>query len=307
MILEARYTSLSLVKRKDKNMISGKTKICALIGDPVEHTMSPAMHNAAFKKLGLDYLYIPFRVKPEQLPQAVAGLRALNVRGFNITIPHKVSVIPLLDGLDPLAEKIGAVNTVVNDGGMLWGFNTDAEGFLRALMGCGIEPGSKNIVILGAGGASRAISYILAAKGANLTILNRKLELDWAEDIARLIHQDLARDVKVGELTPRRLAIALDGADILVNATSVGMSPAGGKSPVPAKLLKSSLVVFDIVYNPIMTRLLKEAKDAGARVIGGIDMLAWQGALAFEKWTGRPAPLDLMRREAIKMLESHED
>ena len=287
--------------------ISGKTKICALIGDPVEHTMSPVMHNAAFKKLGLDYLYIPFRVKPEQLPQAIAGLRALNVRGFNVTIPHKVSVIPLLDGLDPLAEKIGAVNTIVNDGGELRGYNTDAEGFLRSLLGRGIEPRDKNVVILGAGGASRAISYVLAGKGANLTILNRKLELDWAEDIAQLIKGDLGRDVSVGELGSRRLSSALEDADILVNATSVGMSPVSNKSPVPARLLKSRLIVFDIVYNPIMTRLLQEAKAVGARVIGGIDMLACQGALAFEKWTGQPAPLDLMRREAVKALEGHED
>ncbi len=288
-------------------MISGKTQICALIGDPVEHTMSPAMHNAAFKKLGLDYLYIPFRVKPEQLPQAVAGLRALNVRGFNVTIPHKVSVIPMLDSLDPLAEKIGAVNTVVNDNGKLMGYNTDAEGFLRALTDKGIGPQGKNIVVLGAGGASRAISYILAEKGARLTILNRKLELDWARDIARLIRKELGKYVRVGELNSRNLSSALEKADILVNATSVGMSPSSSKSPVPAGLLPPRLVVFDIVYNPMMTRLLKEAKTAGAKVISGVDMLAWQGALAFEKWTGRPAPVDLMRREAVKMLEGHED
>ena len=287
-------------------MITGKTQICALIGDPVGHTMSPAMHNAAFKKLGLDYVYIAFRVEPEHLSQAVDGLRALNVRGFNVTIPHKVAVIPLLDSLDPLAEKIGAVNTVVNDGGHLKGFNTDGEGFLRALAGRGVTPQGKNIVILGAGGASRAISYVLAQKNARLTILNRKLELDWAENIARLIKKDLKREVKVGELTPRVLSPALEKSDILVNATSVGMSPDSDKSPVPAGLLHRGLLVFDIVYNPIETRLLREARAAGAGVIGGVDMLAAQGALAFEKWTDRPAPVDLMRREAKKMLESHE-
>ncbi len=287
--------------------ISGKTQICALIGDPVAHTMSPAMHNAAFKKLGLDYLYIPFRVKPEQLPQAVAGLRALNVRGFNVTIPHKVSVIPLLDSLDPLAKKIGAVNTVVNDAGALKGFNTDAEGFLRALTGQGIQPRGKNVVVLGAGGASRAISYILAQNRANLTVLNRKLELDWAKNIARLIKKELKKDIKVGESTSAALSAALERADILVNATSVGMNPASDKSPIPAGLLTPRLVVFDIVYNPVATKLLQEAEVAGAKVISGIDMLAWQGALAFEKWTGQLAPLDLMRREAVKMLESHED
>jgi shikimate dehydrogenase len=288
-------------------MITGKTRICALIGDPVEHTMSPTMHNAAFKKLGLDYIYLPFKVKPEKLTDAVAGLRALNVRGFNVTIPHKVSVIPLLDSLDPLAEKIGAVNTVVNDRGALKGYNTDAEGFLRALRGRGIKPGDKDIVVLGAGGASRAISYILAGEGARLTVLNRKLELDWAEDIARLIRKEFNSEVKVAELNPRNLAQVLTKADILINATSVGMSPASRSSPVPARFLKRRLVVFDIVYNPIETRLIKAAKVAGARVISGVDMLAWQGALAFEKWTSRHAPINIMRRETVKMLGGYED
>ena len=281
--------------------ISGKTKICALIGDPVEHSMSPVMHNTAYKKLGLDYVYIPFRVKPEGLEPAVAGLRALNVKGFNVTIPHKVSVIPWLDGLDPLAEKIGAVNTVVNTDGELRGYNTDAEGFLQALLEHGIKPKGKRIAVLGAGGASRAITYILVGKGARVTILNRQQELDWAEDIAQLIRKDLGKEVKVLELG--QLAGAIENVDILINATSVGMSPAAEESPVSAHLLNKIPAVFDIVYNPMETRLLREAKAAGARTIGGVDMLAWQGALAFEKWTGQKAPLDLMRGEAVKMLE----
>jgi shikimate dehydrogenase len=289
------------------NEISGKTMVCALIGDPIEHTMSPAMHNAAYKALGLDYIYIPFRVKPEQLARAVDGLRALNVRGFNVTIPHKVSIIPLLDGLDSLAEKIGAVNTVVNNEGELRGYNTDAAGFLQALLEQGVELQGRKVVVLGAGGASRAISYILAEKGARLTIINRQLELDWAEDIAHLITKDFGKQVRVRELCDESLAEALAAADILVNATSVGMSPASQESPVPARLLRQGLIVFDIVYNPITTRLLREAGAAGARTIGGVDMLAWQGALAFEKWTGHPAPLDLMRGEAVRALEKHED
>ncbi|OGN99327.1 MAG: shikimate dehydrogenase [Chloroflexi bacterium RBG_13_51_18] len=285
--------------------ISGKTKICALIGDPVEHTMSPAMHNTAFQKMGLDYLYVSFRVKPEHLPQAVAGLKALNIAGFNVTIPHKVAVIPLLDSLDPLAEKIGAVNTVVNNNGILRGYNTDAEGFLRALMEHGINPSGKNVIILGAGGAARAIAYILAQKGARLTILNRQQELDWAENIAQLILDELHREVKVFELG--HIADVIPGANLVVNATSVGMSPAHNASPVPAGLLDKVAAVFDIVYNPLQTRLLKEAAAAGAKTIGGVDMLVWQGALAFEKWTGKPAPIDLMRQEAVIMLERHED
>jgi shikimate dehydrogenase len=281
--------------------ISGKTQICALIGDPVEHSVSPVMHNTAYKKLGLDYVYIPFRVRPEGLSQAVEGLQALNVRGFNVTIPHKVSVIPLLDGLDPLAEKIGAVNTVVNTDGELRGYNTDAEGFLRSLLGHGVRPRGKKMVVLGAGGASRAITYIMVMKGARVIIVNRQRGLDRAENIAALIKEDFKKEVKVFEL--EKLGEVLEGADVLVNATSVGMSPAGENSPVPANLLSKVPVVFDIVYNPLETRLLKEAREAGAQTIGGVDMLAWQGALAFEKWTGQKAPLELMREEATKMLE----
>ena len=143
-------------------MISGKTKVCGIIGDPIEHTMSPAMHNAAFAHLGLDFCYVPFRVKAENLAQAVAGIRALNIRGVNVTIPHKVSVIPLLDKVDQLAQKIGAVNTIVNDGSVLSGYNTDAAGFLSALHSVGLEPKGKRVVVLGAGGAARAITFALA-------------------------------------------------------------------------------------------------------------------------------------------------
>ncbi len=284
--------------------ISGKTQICALIGDPVEHSVSPAMHNAAFEELGLDYKYVAFNVKPDRLSQAVAGLRALNVRGFNVTIPHKVAIMPFLDKLDPLAEKIGAVNTVVNDNGKFKGFNTDADGFLRALTEKGFKPRGKKVVVLGAGGASRAISYILAQQGVALTILNRQQELDWALDIVRLIHTNFKREVKVLELS--HLADVLP-ADLLVNATSVGMSPNAKATPAPAKLLDGVPLVFDIVYNPIKTKLLKDAVAAGCETISGVDMLAWQGALAFEKWTGKKAPLELMRQTAIKALGQYED
>ena len=287
--------------------VSGKTKICGLIGDPVEHTMSPAMHNAAFEELGLDYIYLPFHVKAEGLADAVAGLKALNVRGFNVTIPHKVKIIPMLDELDTIAGKIGAVNTVVNDHSKLTGYNTDAAGFLKALLEQGVEPAGSNVVILGAGGASRAISYILADEGARLTVLNRRQELDWAFELARHINEDLGSETRAMELTAENLSAVLEKSDILINATSVGMTPDQDSSPVSADLLKSELIVFDIVYNPVRTRLLREAASVGARTVGGVDMLAWQGALAFEKWTGRQAPVDLMRREAVKMLEKHED
>ena len=284
------------------NPVSGKTIVCGVIGDPIEHTMSPVMHNAAFKKLGIDYLYVPFRVRKEELEKAIAGMRALNIRGLNVTIPHKVEVISFLDKVDSLVEKIGAVNTIVNDGGVLTGYNTDATGFLQALLERGVEPKGKNTVILGAGGVSRAISFILAERGAHLVILNRQLELDWAEELAQRISQIFNKEIKALVLNEGNLAEVLERAEVLVNATSVGMSPNIDETPVPARLLKSGLTIFDSVYNPVKTRLLREAEAAGAQAIGGLDMLVWQGALAFEKWTGQKAPLELMREEAIKAL-----
>jgi len=187
--------------------------------------MSPVIHNAAFEKMGIDYLYVPFRVKKEALGEAIQGMRALNIRGLSVTIPHKVTVIPFLDELDPLAERIGAVNTIVNDDGVLRGYNTDATGFLQTLLERGGEPEKKNVVILGAGGASRAISFILAERGAHLVILNRLLELDWAEELASRISQIFTKEVEALELNEENLAKVLEKADIVVNATSVGMSP----------------------------------------------------------------------------------
>jgi len=283
-------------------VVSGQTRICGIIGDPIGHTMSPLMHNAAFAQMGLDYLYVPFRVKAAELGQALAGMRALHIRGLNVTIPHKVAVIPFLDKLDSLAERIGAVNTIVNDDGVLTGYNSDASGFLQALRAGGVEPAGKKVVVLGAGGASRAISFSLAERGAHLVILNRLLEFDWAEGLAAQISQAFKREVKALKLDEENLSAALAEADVLINATSVGMSPAVEQTPVLDKLLKSSLVVFDIVYNPVRTRLLREAEAAGAKTISGLDMFVWQGALPFEMWTGLKAPVELMRAEVMKVL-----
>ena len=278
-------------------LISGKTKVYGIIGDPIEHTMSPIMHNAAFKKLGIDCWYLPFRVRKEELGKAIEGMRALNISGLNVTIPHKVAVIPFLDKLDPMARKIGSVNTIVNDDGVLTGYNTDATGFLQALLEKGIRPEGKNIVILGAGGASRAISFILAERGGNLVILNRTLDKakEWVSRLSKILN----REAKALKLDEENLVVAMEKADILINATSVGMSP--DETLVPAQLLKPGLIIFDIVYNPIKTRLLREAEAAGGQTISGLDMLVWQGAMAFEKWTGKAAPLELMKEEVVKV------
>ncbi|MBG7617412.1 MAG: shikimate dehydrogenase [Chloroflexi bacterium] len=284
-------------------MINTKTGLCGLLGHPVEHSASPSMHNAAFKELGLNYIYLAFDVGKNQLGKAVGGLRALNVKGFNVTIPHKVDIIHLLDGLDPLADKIQAVNTIVNNNGKLIGYNTDASGFLEALIASGFKPEGKKVALLGAGGGARAIAFILAQSGANLSIINRRQEYELAVNLATSIALNFKIDVSALELNDKSLKSQIAAADLLINATPLGMFPDINKSPVPAVLLHDGLTVFDIVYNPLETMLMKEAKQAGARTVSGLDMLVRQGALAFKMWTGRPAPLEVMKKEALKALK----
>ncbi len=280
-------------------------KLCGLIGYPLGYSLSPVMHNAAFESLGLEYIYLPFKVKSEDLKKAIEGARALNIRGLNVTIPHKVAVLPLLDELDVLAQKIGAVNTIVNSGGILKGYNTDAGGFLKPLLLKGVELSGKKVVVLGAGGSSRAISFILAQKGANLIILNRTFER--AIKLAQIIEETLGRRSEALPLDKENLSQALAKADILVNTTSIGMTPHIDESPVPAELLKPGLLVYDIVYNPLKTRLLKEAEKAGAEIIPGFEMLLWQGASSFKLWTGIEAPVEVMRKALVSELEKDED
>jgi shikimate dehydrogenase len=282
--------------------ISANTKVCGIIGDPVEHSLSPAMHNAAFKKVGLDYIYLPFHVIPGNLPGAIAGLRSLNLRGVNVTIPHKVAVIPLLDELEPMAEKIGAVNTIVNDGGYLKGYNTDAAGFLKSLSAKDIDPSGKKVVILGAGGVSRAISFILAEQEADIEILNRGQNMERAQKLSDNLSGNFKSKIRITILNEINLKQALKHADILINATSVGMSPDIDKTLVPQELLKPGMVVFDAIYNPVKTKLLKDAENAGATVVDGLDMLVWQGASAFELWTGIKAPVNTMTNTAASIL-----
>ena len=235
-------------------MISAKTKLCGVIGDPVSHTLSPAMHNAAFASLDLDYAYLAFQVKSAELCAAIEGMKALRLRGLNITIPHKVSVVQFLDELDPLALDIGAVNTIVNIEGKLKGYNTDAGGFLQSLLAAGLDPKGKKTALLGAGGAARAIGFALAHSGAKITVLNRKEELDWAVNLARSLSLAKGEEVRALELNTINLRAALAHASLLVNATSVGMAPAAGETPVPAHLLQPELMVFDVVYAPLETR-----------------------------------------------------
>lgn len=282
--------------------ITGQTRVCGLIGDPVVHSVSPAMQNAAFHTSGLDFVYLSFRVKPGDLKKSIEGMRAMNIHGLNVTMPHKVSVTEYLDELDTLAEKIGAVNTIVNHDGKLKGYNTDAAGSIHALKANGIKTEGKRVVLLGAGGAARAIAFALADSKAKVTILNRKKELNWAIELAARVGRAYQIELPVLELNKKNLEKVLAGADILVNATSVGMSPFTDGSPTAADLLPPGLAVFDIVYNPVETMLLKEAKQAGAHIISGLDMLVGQGAVSFELWTGEKAPVEIMKKAAIKAL-----
>jgi len=280
--------------------VNGKTRVCAIIGDPVEHSLSPMMHNAAFKKLGLNLVYVAFTVTPTKLKTALLGAKSLGLRGLNVTMPHKNAVISHLDAVDSTAKYIGAVNTVLNNQGKLIGYNTDGRGAMIALQENGVYPAEKKMVLLGAGGAAKAIAYQAAQDVEELVILNRTPEK--AKKLAEAL-KSFGAKVKGGTLSSEVLKQELPTTDILVNATSAGMHPDVDSSPVPSDLLHSNLSVMDIIYNPLATRLLKEAKSVGAKVVSGIEMLLYQGAVAFEIWTNCPAPVEVMREAALNELE----
>ena len=280
--------------------VNGKTRVCAIIGDPVEHSLSPVMHNAAFKKLGLNLVYVAFTVTSTELKTAVLGAKSLGLRGLNVTMPHKNAVISHLDAVDSTAKSIGAVNTVLNNQGKLIGYNTDGSGAMIALQENGVHPEEKKLVLLGAGGAAKAIAYQAAQDVEELVILNRTPEK--AKKLAEAL-KSFGAKVKAGTLSSKVLEEELPTTDILVNATSVGMHPDVDISPVPSDLLHSDLSVMDIIYNPLETKLLKDAKSAGAKVVSGIEMLLYQGAVAFEIWTNCPAPVEVMREAALNELE----
>jgi shikimate dehydrogenase len=281
--------------------ITGKTRVCGVIGEPIEHTLSPLMHNAAFEALKLDYVFLAFRVKPAEVESAVNGMRALNIRGLNITMPHKSTVIKHLDRVDLSAQIVNSVNTVLNKENLLFGFNTDGVGALKALKENGVELKGRKVLLLGAGGAARAIAYTMAKEADELAVLNRTVKQ--AQALAKLLEKSFNKKISTGSLSPTDIQSNLKDSDILINATSVGMKPRAEESPVPLKLLRSNLAVMDIVYNPLETKLAKEAKAAGARVVSGVEMLIYQGAASFELWTGKSAPIEVMRQAALSHLQ----
>lgn len=267
-------------------------KQCMIIGDPVDHSLSPAMHNAAYKKLGIDniFSFTKRKVTPNELESLIDEVRENNIRGLTCTIPHKVEVMKYLDEIDLIAKKIGAVNTVVNEGGLLKGYNTDWLGTvtpLENLLGKGGLKGKK-VALIGAGGAARAMAFGVIQKGAKLKIYNRTVSKAKA-----LADELLAEAAGLGDLEK------VCDADIIINSTSIGMGDKKNISPIPAKFISKSQIVFDAVYVPYETKLLKDAESKRATIIHGIEMLLYQGTAQFELYTNQTALQDVMRQSLL--------
>lgn len=275
-------------------MIDGKTTVCCIIGDPVEHSFSPVMHNAAYAEKGLNYAYVAFPV--QDVPSAVAGIRALNIRGSSVTIPHKVTVMDCLDELDPVAEWIGSVNTIINDQGVLKGQNTDGAGAMKALTDAGAPLAGSKVLMLGSGGGARAVAFTLAARGGIGSLKILGVVEDELFRLTEEVGRKTGTDTQGEMMDEDTLKSGISEADLVVHCTPVGMHPKEGQSVVPAEYWREGLWVMDIVYNPRETRLLQEAKAAGCNVVYGLEMLLNQGVLQFEAWTGEKAPTDVMRR-----------
>jgi shikimate dehydrogenase len=268
--------------------------VVAILGDPVGHSLSPVMHNAAFAALGLDYVYVALQVRPADLKRAIHGVRALGFAGLNVTVPHKEAILPLLDELSPAARAIGAVNTVIRSGDRLRGENTDGEGFLRAVAKLGMRLRGKRVVLLGAGGSARAIAWALGRSGiSRLTILNRHLKR--AATLASAVRRSCDASVFAAGLDSARHAELLEGADLVVNCTSLGLD--GRTSPdVEITATPEHCLFYDIVYRSEPTPLVSAVRRHGRRAENGLGMLVEQAALAFRIWTGRAAPVETMGR-----------
>lgn len=271
-------------------MLNTSTKMYAVFGDPVSHSRSPLMLNRAFRASNIDAAYAAFHVRPAQLEQAIQGVRALDFGGVNITIPHKVQVMQYLDEIDEGARIIGAVNTLVNDGGRWIGYNTDGIGYVRSLIeetGFSIE--GKSLLVIGAGGAARGIVYALSQKNpAKIWIANR------TSSKADALAQAMRPYAETEGIALDQVSAIMD-LDFMVNTTNVGMHPNVEDTPLDAALFREGMVVSDIVYTPRKTKFLHEAEGRGCQVHGGLGMFIYQGAYAFEYWTGQPAPIEQMR------------
>lgn len=280
--------------------ITGHTELIGLIAYPIRHSSSPAMHNEAFAKLGLDYAYLAFEVGNEELEDTIKGFRAMKVRGCNVSMPNKTVVHKYLDKLSPAAELCGAVNTVVNDNGVLTGHITDGIGCMMAIKDAGIDVIGKKITIVGAGGAATAIQVQAALDGvAEISIFNVKDKFfENAEKTVEKLRAKTNCKVNLYDLADlNKLKEEMDSSVLFINATGMGMKPLEGQTYIPdTTYFKKDLVVLDIVYSPRETALLKLAKEAGCRTLNGLGMMLFQGAAAFELWTGKEMPIEHMKK-----------
>ena len=282
--------------------IDGKTKVIGIFGWPVEHTLSPAIHNVAFEIMGLNYVYVPFPVNPLFLYNAVFGAKALGLAGLNITIPHKQAIIEHLDEITKLSREVGAVNTVEFRDDKIIGHNTDGIGFLQSLeMDGGIEPKDKNVLLIGAGGAARAVAFTCAENHANsIAIMNRNQQN--AESLKTNIHQFYPKiEVTTWKLNDPKIDHLMGDFDIVINSTSLGMK---SYDPIPLhpEWLNSKMIVMDLIYCPLETEFLKSAKKVGCRTVNGIGMLLYQGVAAFEIWTGVKPDIEVMKSALEKTI-----
>jgi shikimate dehydrogenase len=276
--------------------IDASFKVCALLGFPAHHSMGPAIHNTAFEAMDLPFVYVAQDVAPADLATAIAGTRALGYRGLSITMPHKVAALDLVDDVDATARAIGCINTVVNEQGRLKGYNSDGQGALEALSRAGIAIANRRVLVLGSGGAARALAMTVALHGqpADLEILG--VVEDELARLGRDIAEKSATAASTRKLDDVTLAAAMEKAEVVLHCTPVGMTPDTERALVPTSLLRPELAVFDAIYNPRRTLLLKQASALGCRVVEGMEMFLGQAVVQFELWTGKPAPVDTMRR-----------
>lgn len=283
----------------DISEIEGDKKICGIIGNPLKHTLSPIMHNTAFSELKLDYVYLAFEIFEEELSNTLNFLKEKGVRGLSVTHPFKIKVMEYLDEVDEKAMEIGAVNTIVNEDSKLIGYNTDSPAAIEAIKRNNIDlDHAMDILILGAGGAARSIALPLAKMGKDLIIANRTFER--AVELAMKFKSQ--GNIKVNILDD--IGEIIENVDMLVNCTPVGMKEGPQGSPISPELLRKDMIVFDMVYSPKNTELISAAKEKGAKVIYGYEMFLYQGIMAFEKWTGEKAPVDVMKKVVLDRLDS---
>jgi shikimate dehydrogenase len=286
-----------------RTSINPQTRVYALIGNPVSHSMSPAIHNAAFMEMDQDCIYVAFQV--EDVKSALAGMRALdNFRGMSVTIPHKIEVMQYVDEIPDVDRHIGSINTVVKEDGKLIGFNTDGPGALKAIGDAGVELAGKNVLMLGAGGAARAIAFTLAQKGGIGELVLLDINEEFLNNLTGDLRNGTNATITPGLLDSPTVEEHMASADLIINCTPVGMHPNEDATLVPEHLFRPGQVVFDVVYNPLETKLLRQAKAKGLKAIPGVEMFINQAILQFERFAGADAPEELMRSVVMEQLSS---